>query len=191
MNQIQKMSSYLLLIFNGLMILIPLIFIIQWFFISTKTSDVSDLVNFFGILEKTIHTPGGYVNLSTVAWTPSLKLLGFSADIVGVAPFLMSLFLLKSIFSHYKKGEIFSTRNAILYRRLGILYLADALLIKSLSQTMMILAVTLTNPPGHRYLSVSFGTPNLSSLFYGVLVMIVSWVMLEASKIYEETKFTV
>lgn len=47
------------------------------------------------------------------------------------------------------------------------------------------------NPPGHRYLSISFGTPNLSSLFYGVLVIVVSWVMREASELHDEHTFTI
>ena len=163
----------------------------QWILLSPKTADVSNIINFFGILEKTIQTPEGYVNLSMVSWTPLLKLFGFCADLIGVLPFLVSLFFLKRLFSHYRDGEIFTRRNAILYRKLGVLYLMDALFIKSLSQTLMILAVTMSNSPGHRYLSISFGSPNLSSLFYGALVIIVSWVMLEASKLHDEHKFTI
>ncbi len=187
MNRIQKVSSHLLLIFSILLSTVPLLTMIQWIFISTKTSDVSDVIKF----EKTIQTPEGYVNLSNVSWTPLLQLLGFSADMIGLLPFLISLFILKAIFKNYQKGEIFSVRNAIQYRRLGVLLLLDALLIKSLSQTLMVLAVTLTNSPGHRYLTISFGTPNLTSLFYGILVIIVSWVMLEASKLHDEHKFTI
>lgn len=191
MNRIQKISAYLLFTFNVLLIAVPLLSIIQWIFISKKTSDVSGVINFFGIFEKTIQTPEGYVNLSSVSWTPLLQLLGFSTDIIGLLPFLISLFILKAIFKNYQKGEIFSVRNAIQYRRLGALFLLDALLIKSLSQTLMVLAVTFTNPPGHRYLTISFGTPNLTALFYGILVIIVSWVMLEASRLHDEQKFTI
>jgi len=191
MSKIQKISHYLLLSFNVLISLVPAVLVLQWFFISMKTTDIPDVINFFGMLEKTIQTPEGYVNLSIVTWTPTLKLLGFCADLIGTLPFLISLFFLKILFAHYKSGEVFSRRNAILYRKLGLLYLIDALLIQSLSQTLMILAVTFTNPPGHRYLSISFGTPNLSSLFYGVLVIIVSWVMLEASRLHDEHKFII
>ena len=191
MSRIQKISSYLLVVFNILIVMIPLFLTMQWIFISLKTTDVSNVINFFGMLEKTIQTPEGYVNLSNVSWTPMLQLLGFSADIIGLLPFLISLFVLRVIFKNYQKGEIFSVRNAILYRRLGALFLLDALLIKSLSQTLMVLAVTFTSPPGHRYLTISFGTPHLTSLFYGILVIIVSWVMLEASKLHDEQKFTI
>ncbi len=191
MSKIQKISSYLLVVFNILIVMIPLLLTMQWIFISLKTTEVPDVINFFGMLEKTIQTPEGYVNLSNVSWTPLLKLLGFCADLIGALPFLISLFFLKKLFVHYRNSEIFNKRNALIYRKLGVLYLIDALFIKSLSQTLMILAVTMTNPPGSRYLSISFGTPNLSSLFYVVLVIIVSWVMLEANKLHDEHKFTI
>ncbi len=193
MKKIQKISSHLLWIFNLLLIAIPLLCIIRWIFMSAKTRGVFSMANFFfvGTLDKTIQTPEGFVTLSTVSWTPMLQLLGFGADIIGLLPYLSSLFILKEIFKNYQKREIFSMRNAILYRRLGILFLLDALLIQSLSETLMVLAVTFTNPPGHRYLTVSLGTPNLTSLFYGILVIVVSWVMLEASKLHDEQKFTI
>ncbi len=191
MSRIQKISFYLLVVFHILIVMTPLFVSVQWIFISLKTTDTANVINFFGILEKTIQTPEGYVNLNNISWTPLLKLLGFCSDLIAVSPFLISLFFLKKLFVHYKDGEIFTKRNALIYRKLGVLYLIDALFIKSLSQTLMILAVTMTNPPGSRYLSISFGTPNLSSLFYGVLVIIASWVMLEANKLHDEHKFTI
>lgn len=191
MNKIQKVSAFLLVIFNVLLISIPLLIVIQWVFIEVKVMDVPDAINFFGLLEKTIQTPEGYINLSSVHWTPYLKILGFGADILGLLPFILSLFVLKSIFINYRKGEIFSSSNAIHYKRLGWLFLLNALIIKSLSNTLMVLAVTVTNPPGHRYITIQFGTPNLNALFFGVLVIVISWVMLEASKLHDDQKFTI
>lgn len=191
MNKIQKISSYLLVVFNILIVITPLFLAVQWVFISFKNTDESNIINFFRMLEQPIQTPEGNVYLSNISWTPLLKLLGFCADLIETLPFLISLFFLKKLFVYYRDGKIFNVRNALIYRKLGMLYLIDALFIKSFSQTLMVLAVTMTNPPGSRYLYISFGTPNLSSLFYGVLVIIVSWVMLEASKLHDEHQFTI
>lgn len=191
MDRIQKVSSYLLIVFNVLLIALPLLALIQWLFMEVKTSDVSSFINFFGLLERTVQTPEGIVNLSTIQWTPLLKILGFSADILNLIPLILSLFVLKSIFRNYQKGEIFSTANATQYRRIGWLFVLDALLIKSLSNTLLVLAVTLTNPPGHRYITVSFGAPNMTALFCGILVIVISWVMLEASKLHDDQQFTI
>jgi hypothetical protein len=62
-------------------------------------------INFFGLLEKTILTPEGYIKLSTVTWGPLEKFLAFSSDILSIMPFMLSLFVLKIIFKNYEKGE--------------------------------------------------------------------------------------
>lgn len=191
MTKIQKISSYLIGAFNGLLIAIPLIPVLQWFFMEVKTTDVSAAINFFGFLEREVGTPEGVVNLSTVTWTVPLKFLGLSADIFSLVPFFLGLFCLKSIFRNYQRGEIFTLINAMHYRRLGWLFFLDALVIKSISHSLLVLAVTLTNPPGHRYLTLEFGTPNLKALFCGVLVLVISWVMGEANKLHDDQKFTI
>jgi hypothetical protein len=95
------------------------------------------------------------------------------------------------MFKNYQKGEIFTLKNAILYRRLGFLCLLDGALTSWLSDTLLGLALTLTNTPGQGYLSVSFGTQNIPPIFYGAIVILVSWVMIEASKLQDDQKFTI
>jgi Protein of unknown function (DUF2975) len=187
-DKIQRVSRYLLVIFNALLVILPLFVIIQWLFIDTDT--IKNLLD-QGFLQKPISTPEGYVNLSTIHWSFLAKIIGLLAQSVGLLPLFLSLFVLKSIFLNYRKGEIFSTINASHYRHLGWLFFLDALIAQPLSNLLMVLAVTLTNPPGHRYITLSFGTPNIEALFCGMLVIVISWIMLEASKLHDEQKFTV
>ena len=115
MDKIKKVSFHMVRAFNILLIvilLIPLILLLQWLFISIKTKDLSSLINFFGLFEKEVSTPEGLVNLSNVVWTLPLKNLGFFAELIGLMPFLISLFMLKSIFNDYQQGTIFSIANA-------------------------------------------------------------------------------
>lgn len=131
------------------------------------------------------------MNLSDIVWTTPLKLLGFASQIIGILPFLISLIVLKSIFKNYQQGDIFTSNNAQNFKKLGWLAFIDAFFIKSLSSSLLILAATLTNPPGHRYLTAGFGIPNLTALFLGALLIIISWVMLEASKLQSEQKLII
>lgn len=190
MNNIQKASSYLSLFLKFLIIFLPIYTVIQWIFIHVDLH-TNPLLGFFGCIQNSVETPEGLVTLSRVQWNSLLKFMGFSADLLGKLPFLISLYYLIQIFQNYKTNKIFTYQNAQLYRKLGFIYLIDALIIKSLSNTLLVFAVTMTNPPGHRYISVSFGTPNLASLFYGSLVIIISWVMLEAFKMQEEQELIV
>ncbi|MBA4118524.1 MAG: hypothetical protein C0514_06500 [Candidatus Puniceispirillum sp.] len=191
MNKIQRVSRYFVTLFSFLAVALPLFLGIQWVLIDAQTGFLPEAMRALGMLERSVTTPEGAVALKTIPWTMSLKLLGLGADLVGALPLFISFFLLRTLFTHYVDGEIFSPRNAQLYKKLGLLYVMDALLMTPLSQTLLILTATATNAPGHRYVSVSFGTPNLSSLFYGMLVILVSWIMYEASQMKREQDLTV
>ncbi len=188
MDRIQKVSSYLLIIFNILLVGLPVFEVVQWLFIDWGPIQkiVAD-----GMLLKPLETPEGVVNLGTRQWDDLSKTIGLMAATLGLLPLFLSMFVLKSIFRNYQKGEIFTSCNARSYKRLGWLFFLDALLAKPLSDMLMVLAVTFSNPPGHRYITLGFGTPNLEALFCGVLVIVISWVMLEASKLQDEQKFTI
>lgn len=193
MHRIQKISSYLLIVFNVLIITLPFSAVITWLFIETEF--VKNIIS-NSFLFKQIQTPEGFVNLSQIKWTLTSKTIGFSASALGLLPIFLSLFSLKSIFQNYQKGKIFTITNAQHYRRLGIFFFLDALLATSIADMLMVLAATLSNPPGHRYISISFGTPNIEALFCGILVcgilvIVISWVMLEASKLHEEQQLTI
>ena len=191
MDKIQRISRLFVKLFYALIITTPLFLVLQWAYVDAAPGFIRDALTSIGTIPRMVQTPEGAVNLTTLTWTPLLKLLGFCADFVDSLAYLLSLFVLKTLFSWYAKGDIFSAQNARQYRRLGLLYVAHALLMQPLGETLLILAVTATNAPGHRYVSVSFGTPNLSSLFYGGLIILVSWVMLEASKMSQENALTI
>ncbi|MBS0186168.1 MAG: DUF2975 domain-containing protein [Proteobacteria bacterium] len=188
MNRIQRMSTYLLVVFNFLLWLLPVSSLFFWFFVDTPF--LRDLV-VRGIIATPIQTPEGLISLADLHWTPLSKTLGFVGSALSILPLFLGLFVLKSIFKNYQKGEVFITQNALYYKRLGILFFLDALLAKPLSGVFEILAVTCANEPGHQYITLSFGTPSIDSLFCGLLVIVISWVMVEASKLQDDQKFTI
>ncbi len=177
MSHISKTSTYFLYILRMLQIILPVSILLKWLFISQMDC-------FF-------QTPEGIVNLSTLPWNWKIQALGFFADSLGALSFFLSLFLLHSLFSSYRDGEIFTHTNALIYRNLGVLYLVDAFVLRTLSQTVMVLAVTLNNPVGHRYLNIGFSLDNGMSLFYGVFILAISWVMKEASYLNNEHSLTI
>jgi len=187
-DKIQRLSRYLLVIFNALLAILPLSVIIQWLFVDTDT--IQNLIN-QGFLQKPISTPEGYVNLSTIHWSFPTKIISLLPQSLGFLPLFLSLFLLKSIFLNYQKGEIFSTINASLYRYLRWLFFLDALIGQPLSNLLFLLAATLAISPGQRYITLSFGIPNIEALFCGILIIVISWIVLEASKLHDVQKFTI
>lgn len=191
MDKIQYISRLFVRLFYILIITTSLLLVLQWAYVDATSGLIRDALVGISTIPRMVPTPEGTVDLTTLAWTPLLKLLGFCADFIDSLPYLLSLFVLKTLFSHYARGDIFSTQNARLYRKLGLLYVANALLMKPLGETLLTLVATATNAPGHRYLTISFGTPNLSSLFYAALIILMSWIMVEASKMSQENALTI
>ena len=188
MQRIQKVSTYLIWVFNFLLIAYPLFIISQSFLIDWEL--FKNLVR-EGLIFTPIATPEGAINLANVAFTPFTKMIWLASNLIGFAPLFLGLLILKTLFTNYKMGIIFSLQNAEKYKYIGGLFLIDAFLTGPLSQMLNVLAVTLSNPPGHRYISLSFGTPNVEAIFCGILILCISWIMTEGYKLQEEQSLTI
>ncbi|WP_010300732.1 DUF2975 domain-containing protein [Candidatus Odyssella thessalonicensis] len=188
MDRIGKLSRHILLITRMAFYGIPSVLLGIWCLMDTNL--IRELIG-QGVLFDPVSTPEGMVNLANVKWTLTAKLTAIAGEIIGFMPLYLSLFLLKKIFLNYSKGQIFLKENATFYKRLGLLCIVDAMLAKPLNSMLMILAVTLSNAPGHRYLSISFGTLNLGKLYGGLIIMVISWVMYQACQIEEDQRHTI
>jgi hypothetical protein len=188
MERIQKVSSHLLFVFNVLLILLPLSLLLLWSFM--EHAPLKEAIE-HGVFFAAVQTPEGLVNLATVNWTPFTKCIGFISSLVGMLPILLGLLILKRVFRNYQKGEIFNTDNAQRYKYLGYLFFLAGLLTQPLSSMLQTLAITLIYPSGHHWIQIGFGTPTFESIFCGVLVLVISWVMVEGYKLQEEQKLIV
>lgn len=189
MEKIQKISRYTLNAISLFIVMLPLIEVLMGAFVDSpfvKSLRESNMVT------RNIEIPqGSTLDLNTVHWTPLTKGMTVLAHLFALLPALMGLFLLRGILKRYVDGDIFNTQNAKGYNHIAWLFFIKAILIKPLSASLEVMAATWFNPPRQFLITISFGTPNLELLFYGVLVIVVSWVMLEASKIHDEQKFVI
>lgn len=171
-----------------LLITIPLLILLTW-----SSIDTTFMVNRIqeGVFFQPTMTPVGIMSLNDVKWTITSKLFGFMWQMLGSLTDIIALWFLYKIFKNYKDGFIFTKQNAQLYRKIGVFYFLDALILKPLSDTFLILALTWGNKPGERFLTLGFGTPSLRALFFAAVLIMISWVMIEASKIHDEQVLTV
>lgn len=188
MHRIQRLSTYVLLSTQILIIYKIISTVLLWGFIDHPILKPY-VAN--GDILKPFQTPEGVINFSQVNWNTLSKTIGFCADVIYLLPFLLGLFVLRKIFKNYQRGKIFTTTNARLYQYLGWFFFFDALFSKPVGGVILTIATTISNPPGHRWLTLNFGTPNLEALFCGAILIIVSWVMLEGSKLNEENTLTI
>lgn len=181
----QKNKCILLIMLNCFLLLIPLWNLTLWLF--------NDWEAPAAILSHSIyvHTPEGMVNITTLNLNPLQRFLGSCSSFIASTPLLIGILFLKKIFQNYKKGHIFTLENAKKYQKLSYLFFLHAFITRPLAKIFSVIATTLNNPPGHRYISVSFGTLNLETIFCGVLVIIISWIMVEAQKLQDDQQLTI
>lgn len=185
MNKIKTLSNYVLYCLNFIIIAIPAIIIMA------NIEPFKSLIIADSLLMNAATVSSDYTNFSTTPWNSTSGIISLTAYIINLAPMFIGLFFLRKIFLNYKIGEVFNVANSKYYNYLGWAFFLDALLAKPINGILTTLASTLSNPVGERYITISFGTPNLEALFYGLLIIVIAKVMLEASKIQEEQQYIV
>ncbi len=126
-----------------------------------------------------------------LAWLPmNSRMIALSGDIPAIVILILALINLKRLFSLYEQGIYFQTENVVLFRRLSRLafwsVLADVF-----EKTVLELARTINNPPGHRILSIGFSSDHLKLLIVATIIMLIGMVVDEGRKIHDEMQLTV
>jgi hypothetical protein len=122
----------------------------------------------------------GDLNVTLPLSTATL-VASFAISMIPLAVVMFGLLQLRRLFELYGHGTIFAAANARCLRRLGwtliVWMLADVVF-----DALISVALTLGNPPGQRQLSISLAGADLTALFLGGVILIISWVMDEAGK---------
>jgi hypothetical protein len=104
---------------------------------------------------------------------------------VPVGVLLFGLGQVRALFLKFADGQVFTPASARLLRNFAGSVLAQAIL-GPLSSTALMLAFTLDNPPGSRQLAITLSSNDYVALIVGGVLLAVSWVMVEATRIAEE-----
>lgn len=188
MDRIKTISTYMCTFLNVLLISFPIFAVAQWLLLDW--APFKKLV-VDGLILNPIKTHEGLMNIGTLPLTGLTKSIGVLTSVVCTTPTWLGLFFLRTAFRNYTRGQIFVYENAKAYQRIGWLFFMNALLFNFLFQLGMTFVATFSNPPGHRYISCSFGTPNLEDIFCGIILIIISWVMIEGHRLQSEQELTI
>lgn len=106
------------------------------------------------------------------------------------APALIALWITRGLFARYGRGDVFSYHNATAIRRIGGLLLVGTGLAIA-GRTAAVLILTHDNPPGQRSLAISLASHDLLFALLGGLLLVIGWVMAEATRQAEENRLFV
>lgn len=122
--------------------------------------------------------------------TGGQKFLGFLSNLITLVFTMASLVYLSKLFSSMGKMRLFEKENALFVRRAGWSLLWGQIL-HPVSVACLSLSLTYRNPVGHRNISVAIGTHELAMLGLGLTLLLLSWILEEASVMNEEQRATV
>ena len=115
------------------------------------------------------------------------KFLGFLISMIPASFSLLILYNLIKLFKRYEHLIIFSKQSVIYIRNI-----AYCLILREITtpiyQALLSLTVTWNLPKDQHLVYMSLSTSNISVIMLGVLTILISWIMLEATKLNEENK---
>ncbi|WP_163835587.1 DUF2975 domain-containing protein [Spartinivicinus ruber] len=120
-----------------------------------------------------------------VTITPLTKGLGLLVSFIPLSIIFYGLFLLIKLFKNYERGEIFTLMNAIIMRKIGLLFYLW-IICQVIFSTLFILVLTFQNSPGEKILQVTIGSDSILPFVVGSIIILISWVLVEAQKVSED-----
>jgi len=162
------------LLFAALVFFIPILTLMYWAFFN--------------------YLPVGFTTELPVVVTQALSINTlFMAFLVSLIPMSVATYgaiNLKALFKLYEKAIVFSEKNVNCIRRLG--YTLIFWVIANFVFVVLIsIVLTFNNLPGERAIVAQFGVSDIGTLIIGAVIVLVSWVMHEASKLEDEQAHTV
>lgn len=195
MEKIRRVSLYFRMIFQLIFIALPVLLIISWIYAPES------LVLLYGIIHLDA-IPANYNGMHVFSsqglpekallhtLSVSEKTLGCLVSAIPMMVNMFILFMLIKLFRLYEKGEIFTVNNVKYIRSIAYALLAGQF-IDPIYQFVMGIVLTMHNPPHHRFASITLDQTNIAIVLTALLVILISWIMLEGYKLREEQQLTV
>ena len=178
MNKIRRLSAILKFIFYTLFIIYPLLMIAYWL--------APQVFHAYGIH---IGIPDGTQIMHTLSWSERGE--GFLVSLIPNLIAMAIYYCLAKLFALYEQGKIFVVATSRYLNKVGFLLLIGGLLSPLIIDPLMQFVLTIHNPAGHCYAGIALGSGNLYDIFIALLIILISWIMLEGCKISAEHQLTV
>ena len=176
MKKIALVSKILQVVFWIALISLPILTVLFWFYFEDlKAFGFSDRFGGIDLNSLPLQLP---LPLSARFFAMAASALPLAVDMVIV-------YLLIKLFNLYARGKIFTANNVRLIRWIGYTILIGQA-ISPVHQALLTLALTISNPPGQRMISIGLDNQNLFAIVSAVIIILVAWIMDEGRRLQEE-----
>jgi hypothetical protein len=175
MNKIQKVSRFFRYLFLLLFFLLVLYFVSSWVIFPENLGGMQFIPHNLPILFP--------ISTTTKGFAIALSLIPLAIEL-GV------LYLLIRLFGFFEKSEVFSIAAVTAIKRIGyVLFIGQV--IHPFYEAAISAALTWNNGPHHRMTEITFTQANAGLLLMGLMMILISWIMLEGYKLKQDQQFTI
>lgn len=181
MKKIQRIGYFFKLLFQIIFIALPILSAICWWRAPAGINlfNHSVVINFVPKNWPIMH----HLSVTT-------KALGFLINLIPVGIAMLALYFLIRLFRLYERGTIFTIQNVRYLRNIGYTLLIGQLL-SPIYDMLISLVLTWSNPHHYRMIGITEKGINVEMILVALLVILISWIMLEGYKLKEEQELTV
>jgi len=122
---------------------------------------------------------------TSITITPAVQFYGALISLVPLGLGIFGMVQVWFLFGEYAQGRIFTAIASRRLRRLAWSLIAAAAT-QVVARTLHGLVLTMNNPPGKKMLILSVSSNDYSFLIFGVLLLGIAWVMVEATRLAQE-----
>jgi hypothetical protein len=152
----------------------PLVFLGGWLFLPWLPSSVA---------KEMLH-----IEVQTVTWR--VQLLGAISSLPGAILHVLLFLQLVKLFGLWERGIILEDANVHCFHKMGTLYLVSTVA-AIVMMPVRSLALSIENPPGQRAISIGLDSDDIRTLFLGIFLWLLAYVLEQGRKYRQDTELTV
>ncbi len=177
MSKIKKVSKLFNLLLTGLLIILPIYYILYWLFINSLSESLINM-NIEPIPECS--------NTLSV----NLQIIGFISSLLPLSALIYGIIHIKKLFLFYKEGIIFSLEQVKLFKKISKA-LALWILFSIVYESIKSIIFSWNNPVGEGIVTISLNANQIGILIISIVILVIAWIMDEGRVLSEENKLTI
>ena len=174
-NQVQWLCRWMRRLSLFWMIFLPLVVLVIW----AALPWIPDMLR-----------DGFFKGMAVTETTPLVRISGMLASVPGIFLHILLFSQLAKLLGLWERGNIFDESNVRCFSKLGVYYLWGAL-IGVLQRALYSIALSISNPPGSRQISLGLSSDDFSSVAVGLFLWLLAYVLQQAYLLKREADLTV
>ncbi|MEM8590098.1 MAG: DUF2975 domain-containing protein [Pseudomonadota bacterium] len=113
------------------------------------------------------------------------RILALVVAMIPIGLGVYGLYWLQRLFALYRAGTVFAVANSRCLKMFAWTQIISGLLQPVIGAALSVI-ISWHNPPGQRMLAITLDSNMLGTLLFGLLILVIAWVMGEASRVADE-----